>query len=384
MGMELGKRDSVASKRIEDNSEAFHAAADDDDLDDLQERHEDTHRGLDERVKRGVGRPSKAQPFRAFVVDLLLKQPHLRSLEIVRRAKLAGYDGGKSALYSLIASVRPRRSRPLSQQDKVPGEISRHGLGQVDVRFKGGEQRSITFFASRLEYSRWIAVSIVEDQSIESLVRALVHHFDAMGGIPLLAAFDRPKPIGVRADREGQVSEWDPAFAYAAIQLGVGVEVRARRGAERGPGTNLGNWVKHFFFKSQTFTDEADMESRLGDWLRDLNTRPTDEINGKTPAILLAEERQRLRPLKVDPGSLGLRFPIVVGPRAIVVHEGQSYVMPPESVGLVGALNLYPDRVSIIAGRYETSHPRHAQKRAPAAVFGWRSALSERRPSATS
>src|SRR5256885_5926032 len=64
--------------------------------------------------------------------------------------------------------------RSLSQQDKVPGEISRHGMGQVDVRFKNGEVKSLNFFATRLEYSRWIAVSIVEDQSIESLVRALV------------------------------------------------------------------------------------------------------------------------------------------------------------------------------------------------------------------
>jgi hypothetical protein len=339
---------------------------------------------MDEPIKRGVGRPSKAQPFRAFVVDLLLKHPQLRSLEIVRRAKAAGYDGGKSALYSLIASVRPRRSRPLSQQDKVPGEISRHGMGQVDVRLKGGEVRSVNFFATRLEYSRWIAVSIVEDQSIESLVRALVHHFDAIGGIPLLAAFDRPKPIGIRSDREGQVIEWDSAFAYAAIQLGLGVEVRARRGADRGPGTNLGNWVKHFFFKSHTFVNEADMERQLTDWLCDLNTRTT-ELNAKTPAILLAEERQRLRPLKFDPRNLGLRFPVVVGPRAVVVHEGQSYTMPPESVGLVGALHLYPDRVTIVAGRYEASHPRHVQKKPPAAVLGWRSNLAPGaiRPAAT-
>lgn len=338
----------------------------------------------EEPVKRGVGRPSKAQPFRSFVVDLLLKHPHLRSLEIVRRAKAAGYDGGKSALYSLIASVRPRRSRPLSQQDKVPGEISRHGMGQVDVRLKGGEVRSVNFFATRLEYSRWIAVSIVEDQSIESLVRALVHHFDAIGGIPLLAAFDRPKPIGIRSDRDGQVIEWDSAFAYAAIQLGLGVEVRARRGADRGPGTNLGNWVKHFFFKSHTFVNDADTERQLTDWLCDLNTRTT-ELNAKTPAILLAEERQRLRPLKFDPRNLGLRFPVVVGPRAVVVHEGQSYTMPAESVGLVGALHLYPDRVTIVAGRYEASHPRHEQKRPPAAVLGWRSTVapSPPRPSVT-
>jgi hypothetical protein len=327
---------------------------------------------MEHPAKRSVGRPSKAQPFKPFVVDLLLKQPNLRSLEIVRRAKQAGYEGGKSALYSLIASVRPRRSRPLSQQDKVPGEISRHGFGQIDVRFRDGEQRTINFFASRLEYSRWVAVSVVDDSSVESCVRALVHHFDAMGGVPLLAAFDRPKPAGVRSDKDGQVIEWDPAFAYAAIQLGLGVEVRARRGADRGPGTNLGNWVKHFFFKARTFANEADIEKQLSEWLREHNTRMPTELSGKTPAILLAEERQRLRPLKVDPRDLALRFPVVVGARATVMHDGQSYSVPSEAVGLVGALHLYPDRVTIIAGRYEITHPRILQKRPPAAVFGWK------------
>ena len=35
----------------------------------------------EEPVKRGVGRPSKAQPFRGFVVDLLLNMvDHLRNL----------------------------------------------------------------------------------------------------------------------------------------------------------------------------------------------------------------------------------------------------------------------------------------------------------------
>jgi len=169
--------------------------------------------------KRSVGRPSKAQPFRQFVLDLLLKEPNLRSLEIVRRARQAGYDGGKSALYSLIASVRPRRSRPLADHDRVPGEIVRHGFGQVDFVFKDGTERSLTFFVSRLEYSRWMMASLVPDQSVETCVRTMVTHYGAMGGVPLLAAFDRARPLGVRTDSEGQVLEWDLAFAYAALQL---------------------------------------------------------------------------------------------------------------------------------------------------------------------
>ena len=94
-------------------------------------------------------------------------------------------------------------------------------------------KRTLTFFVSRLEYSRFVVASIVPDQSVETCVRTLAAHHAVMGGVPLLAAFDRPRPIGVRADDDGQVTEWDQGFAYAALEMGVGVEVRARRGAER-------------------------------------------------------------------------------------------------------------------------------------------------------
>lgn len=287
-----------------------------------------------------------------------MRNPELKSLEIVRRAKQAGYDGGKSALYSLIASVRPRRSRPLALQEKIPGEISRHGVGQVDIRFDDGRTGTVLFLVSRLEYSRWTAVSVIPDAGMETVVRSLVGHFELAGGISLLAAFDRPRPMALRFDRDGQVLEWDPAFAYAALQLGVGVEVRARRGTDRGPGTNLGNWVKHSFFRSRGFADEETLDRELAAWVDDLNARAQPEIGGKTPSLMLTEERQRLRPLKVSAEGLALRFPVVVNPRATVLFEGQSYAMPPEAVGLVGALHLYPSRVVVVAGRYQVTHQR--------------------------
>ena len=166
--------------------------------------------------------------------------------------------------------------------------------------------------------------------------------------------------LGVGSDKDGKVSEWDPAFAYVALQLGLGVEVRARRGADRGPGTNLGNWLKLGFFKDGVFTDEADLARQLSAWLREQNEQPQTESGGRSASVLLAEERQRLRPLKVEPNDLALRFPVLVGPRGVVIHEGQSYAMPSESVGLAGALYLYPKRVTIVVGRYQTTNPRHA------------------------
>ncbi|MES1207481.1 MAG: hypothetical protein ABUS79_16215, partial [Pseudomonadota bacterium] len=206
----------------------------------------------------------------------------MRSLEIVRRAREAGYEGGKSALYSLIASVRPRRSRPLSEHEKVPGEIARHGFGQFDVTFRDGCTRPVTVFASRLEYSRFAVASIVPDQTAETCARTLVAHYGVMGGVPLLAAFDRVRPLGVGSDKDGKVTEWDPAFAYVALQLGLGVEVRARRGADRGPGTNLGNWLKLGCFKDSVFADEADVARQLSAWLREQNEEPQTESGGRS------------------------------------------------------------------------------------------------------
>jgi hypothetical protein len=51
-----------------------------------------------ERARRRIGRPSMAEPFRSFVVELLAREPELLSLEVLRRARLDGYAGGKRAI----------------------------------------------------------------------------------------------------------------------------------------------------------------------------------------------------------------------------------------------------------------------------------------------
>src|SRR5262249_27377399 len=152
-----------------------------------------------------VGRPAKAEVFRNLVVELLTRDPDVLSVEILRRAKLAGYDGGKTALYDLICHLWPTTVRPLVRFEGLAGEFSQHDFGEVDVRFLEGSQQRVHFFASRLKYSRWAEVTLVADEQAETLVRALVDHFAAIGRIPLLAVFDRPKTVAVKWSRDGHV-----------------------------------------------------------------------------------------------------------------------------------------------------------------------------------
>ena len=51
------------------------------------------------------------------------------------------------------------------------------------------------FFASRLKYSRVVAVTLVENERVETLLRCVARHFVAFGGLPLMAVFDRPRTI---------------------------------------------------------------------------------------------------------------------------------------------------------------------------------------------
>jgi transposase len=312
-----------------------------------------------ERARRRVGRPSKAEPFRAFVVEQLTKQPDVISLEILRRARLDGYSGGKSALYELIHSVRPKRVRLMTRFEGLPGEFSQHDFGEVDVRFMDGTRKRIHFFATRMKYSRWTQVSIVPNEQVETLVRVMVDHFAAIGGVPLLAVFDRPKTIANKWGRDGQVTEWNPTFAGATFDLGIGVELCWPYSPEqKGSVENLVKWVKGSFFKPRRFLDEEDLERQLREWHVEANTQRPSRATGVIPAERMREETPRLRPLKVAPDALALRIPITVGPTGMVSHETHSYSMPPESLGIPGTLYLYRDRVRIVAGRYEATHQR--------------------------
>jgi transposase len=76
-----------------------------------------------ERARRGIGRPSRAEAYRAPVTAWLTDDPGLLSVELLRRAKLAGYEGAKTALYELVREVRPTTPRPLVRFEGLPGEF---------------------------------------------------------------------------------------------------------------------------------------------------------------------------------------------------------------------------------------------------------------------
>jgi hypothetical protein len=139
----------------------------------------------------------------------------------------------------------------------------------------------------------------------------------------------------------------------------VGVELCwPYRAQQKGSVENLVGFVKSSFFKVRRFHDQEDLRQQLQDWHGEVNEERPCRATGVIPAVRWAEEKPRLRPLKVQPEDLALRIPVYVGPTGTVVHDGHAYSMPPEAISMPGTLYLHGQRVRIVAGHHEVVHPR--------------------------
>lgn len=315
-----------------------------------------------ERRRRGVGRPAVSDRVRQRVKDLLSADPDVAPLELLRQLREEGTPLGESTFYRIFRQEKQTLPVPLMVRfEGVAGEFAQFDFGQTDVRLLDGRTHRIHFAAYRLKYSRWVWVVLVPDERIESLVRGLLESFHHSAGVPLRVVFDNPKTVVLGRD-EHQQPRWNPTLAQVAIDYGFAIELCTPRSPEqKGSVENLVGWVKKSFFRVRRFADlEHDLPRQLAEWLVHVNEERPSRATKVIPAERLVEEQRRMKPLAVPAAEYALRFPVQVGPTALVEFQGVRYAMPAGACGIPATLCLLPDRVRITTagGRFTATHPR--------------------------
>jgi len=313
------------------------------------------------RRARGVGRPAIAERVRERLRALMKEDPEAPPLEFLRLLREEGTGLGESTFYRVFRVEQKKLPVALMVRfEGVAGEFAQFDFGEVDVRLLSGKKRRVHFAAYRLKYSRWIGVVLVPDERVESLVRALLLCFEHSGGVPLRVVFDRPKTVVIGFQDKRPV--WNETLAQVAIDYGFAIELCAARSPEqKGAVENLVGFVKRRFFRARRFADvETDLAHQLLEWLTEVNEERPSRATQAIPAVRLAEEQARMKPLAVATAEYGLRFPVHVGATALVEFQGIRYAMPAGACGIPATLFLFPDRVRIVTGggRFEATHPR--------------------------
>lgn len=103
------------------------------------------------------------------------------------------------------------------------------------------------------------------------------------------------------------LTEWNPVFAYAALELGFTAEVCwPYRANEKGSVENRVGWVKGSFCKQRRFHDRGDLVEQLREWLHETNHQRPNRATGEIPEERRQQELERLRPLRTPPELIHL------------------------------------------------------------------------------
>ena len=92
------------------------------------------------------------------------------------------------------------------------------------MQYTDGQIAVVRFFASRLKYSRYVDVQVVDNEQQETVVRCLLKAFETFGGVPLMGVFDNMssavKSREVMADGNVKV-HWTERFAQVCMDCGL-------------------------------------------------------------------------------------------------------------------------------------------------------------------
>ena len=316
---------------------------------------------------RQPGRPSSVSPYETEIRQWFdePRNPEdgpLKSREVLARLRAKGYTGGKSAVYELVRRIRPKQPPvPIVRFEGLPGEFSQHDFGQRRVRFSDGQIRVIRFFASRLKYSRFIDVQIVDNEQQETVVRCLLRAFEHFGGVPLMSVFDNMSSAVKSREMQpdGQVKvHWTERFGQLCMDCGlIPLACWPYRPQQKGSVENLVGFVKGNFFCGREFEDRADLINQLKAWEDMVNQERVCDATGEIPQQRLG--RESLKPCALRAETYAFKVSVVVRPTARAHYRGLEYSVPAETIGQTVTLHLQEQQVEIYLGdRFLARHPR--------------------------
>lgn len=120
--------------------------------------HHDTVRraiNANQFARRGVVRPSRLDPYKAFIQRTLEKYPRLRATRLHEMVKARGYSGSVGQVRRYVRTVRPAaRAEAFLALETLPGEQGQVDWGSFGRIQIGHASRSLSCFVMVLSWSR--------------------------------------------------------------------------------------------------------------------------------------------------------------------------------------------------------------------------------------
>jgi transposase len=215
---------------------------------------------------RRTAGPSKLDPFKGRIAELLAEYPRLSAVRVREILSAEGYTGGSTILRDYLHRVRPRPIQAFQRTVYAPGEI-----GQVDwarmpdpIPDAFGKLRPVYAFVMVLGYSRMLTVIFSFRTRLVDFLRCHAEALAFFGGVPRTIVYDNLKSVVLH--RRGTEVTFNPQFLPFADRYGF-------RPFPTWPGephekglVERPIYVKDNFCYGRKFADMQDLQAQGNQW----------------------------------------------------------------------------------------------------------------------
>jgi transposase len=325
-------------------------------------------------------RPSKLDPFKDEIHELLREDPKLPGVRVRELIEPLGFDGGKSIVDDYLREVRPlfRRERTFQRTVYRPGEICQFDLWEPSsqVAVGHGQSRRAKVVVACLGYSRAGAGALIFTKEAPDVLWGMARCLWSLGALPKLSVWDREgalhagggRPTDVYAGFCGQLKlDWH--FCEPA-------DPQAKGAVER-----LQGYMETNFEPGRRFANELDYQLQLDAWFEKANARTHKTLRAR-PIDRLSEERSAMRTLPAREPETDRRWVTRVAPDPFLRFDANDYSLDPRLVGRRVEIRVSQRQVTAVcldSGELAAHHQRSFAKNRTICALEHARALRERR-----
>jgi hypothetical protein len=276
-------------------------------------------------------RPSKLDPFKPKIHQLLGDDARIPSQVIRERITELGYEGGKTIADDYVRELRPVFAPPRSFQPTSyePGELFQFDLWEPSqpIPVGHGQLRRGYVVTCCSGSSRAGAGTLVLSKEWPDLAWGMSRCLARLGALPEKLVWDREGGIAPRGRPTDE-------FAAFCGSLGVGwIILDAGDAPARGVLERLHDFIERSFEPDRRFANELDYQDQLDCWFDERANPRLHRTLRERPIDRLAGERCRMRPLPAGMPQVHRRFVIRVPKQPYLRFDRNDSASTPASPG---------------------------------------------------
>jgi transposase len=305
-------------------------------------------------------RPSRVDPYRAFILQTLDRFPTLTAARLFAMVQERGYRGSAEHFRHVIAGMRPRpRAQAYLRLRTLPGEQAQVDWAHFGHLQIGRARRPLMGFVMVLSYSRRIFLRFFLNARLDSFLRGHAEAFIAFGGVPRVVLYDNLKSAVL--ERMGEAIRFNPELLKFAAHHGLEPRpVGIARGNEKGRVERAIRYIREAFFAGREFADLAELNAQARRWCEGpASDRAWPDDDAQSVRQAFDAERTSLMACPEREYPLGERLAVQVGKTPYVRFDLNDYSVPHTHVRRTLQVLADEQRVRVFDGVRElASHGR--------------------------